>query len=220
MNDQDISASSVGSEHGQSPASGQDTEQLALPNVPTTPPESSSDTGPTSKTMGMSEKSLQRKQDASTSSQPPHPANPTPWLIETEATNQMTVSSGRNCAELLKTSDPAGLLVKKLLTSQTWDSTIFSMRFVPMATPAKRLYFRLAVSERDTFDHDFGSWPTPTSRDWKDTGTMENVPENALLGRAYHHTYGGNLPGEFSEWLMGIPLGLTALPASRQLGTQ
>lgn len=28
------------------------------------------------------------------------------------------------------------------------------------------------------------NWPTPTARDWKDTGNMENVPENALLGRA------------------------------------
>ena len=27
------------------------------------------------------------------------------------------------------------------------------------------------------------TWGTPTSRDHKDTGTMENVPENALLGR-------------------------------------
>ncbi len=25
--------------------------------------------------------------------------------------------------------------------------------------------------------------PTPTSRDWKDTGNLENVPENSLLGR-------------------------------------
>jgi hypothetical protein len=27
------------------------------------------------------------------------------------------------------------------------------------------------------------NWPTPTARDWKDTGDMTNVPENALLGR-------------------------------------
>lgn len=26
-------------------------------------------------------------------------------------------------------------------------------------------------------------WGTPTTRDWKDTGNMENVPENGLLGR-------------------------------------
>lgn len=27
------------------------------------------------------------------------------------------------------------------------------------------------------------TWPTPTTRDWKDTGNLENVPENFLLGR-------------------------------------
>lgn len=27
------------------------------------------------------------------------------------------------------------------------------------------------------------NWPTPTTRDWKDTGNLENVPENGLLGR-------------------------------------
>lgn len=26
-------------------------------------------------------------------------------------------------------------------------------------------------------------WPTATARDWKDTGSLENVPENCLLGR-------------------------------------
>lgn len=27
------------------------------------------------------------------------------------------------------------------------------------------------------------AWQTPTTRDWKDTGDLSNVPENALLGR-------------------------------------
>ena len=27
------------------------------------------------------------------------------------------------------------------------------------------------------------AWPTATTRDWKDTGDLSNVPENALLGR-------------------------------------
>lgn len=27
------------------------------------------------------------------------------------------------------------------------------------------------------------NWPTPTTRDWKDTGNLDNVPENGLLGR-------------------------------------
>jgi hypothetical protein len=29
----------------------------------------------------------------------------------------------------------------------------------------------------------FSAWPTATTRDWKDTGNLENVPENGLLGR-------------------------------------
>jgi len=33
------------------------------------------------------------------------------------------------------------------------------------------------------------TWGTPTSRDHKDTGTMENVPENALLGRQVLNRY-------------------------------
>ena len=31
-----------------------------------------------------------------------------------------------------------------------------------------------------------GSWPTPTARDWKDCGSLENVPENGLLGRYFN----------------------------------
>jgi len=27
------------------------------------------------------------------------------------------------------------------------------------------------------------TWPPPTTRDWKDTGSLENVPQNCLLGR-------------------------------------
>ena len=219
MNNQHISTSSQASEAGPSAQSGQDTSQLDLLSVPPTPVPSSSDTGPTSKTMGMSEKSRQRRQDESTSSQPALPANPTPWLIETEATNQMTVSSGRNCAELLKTSDPAGLLVKKLLTSPRWQSMNFSLRWSPEGTPAGRLYFRLAASELDTSDKDYGLFYTPTCRDHKDTGNIQNVPENALLGRQYRHIFGQNLAPEFSEWLMGFPIGHTALPESKPLET-
>jgi hypothetical protein len=60
-----------------------------------------------------------------------------------------------------------------------------------------------------------GSWPTPTSRDWKD-GTAEscrNVPVNSLLGRAVHvnSTLTGKLNPQWVEWLMGFPSGWTDL---------
>ena len=50
-----------------------------------------------------------------------------------------------------------------------------------------------------------GSWPTPTARDWKDTGAMTNVPVNGLLGRVFRKKFGTNLIPKFCEWLMGFP---------------
>ncbi len=219
MNNPHTSTCSAASEAGLSQQSGLDTEQLDLLSVPPTPVPSSSGTGPTSKTMGMSEKSRQRRQDESTSSAQALPASPILLPIGTGETNQMTASSGLSCSAVLQTSDPAGSLVKKLLTSQTWHSTNYTLTWKPSGTPQGRCYFRLVASEQDTSGRDFGSWPTPTSRDYKDTGNIDNVPENALLGRAYRHTFGENLAPEFSEWLMGFPIGHTALPASKPSGT-
>lgn len=96
-----------------------------------------------------------------------------------------------------------------------------------------------------------GTWPTPTSRDWKDGSAQScmNVPVNGLLVRAVHQwptptaTLGtngglvtpakgkeggtlieavsldplqpsGSLNPKWVEWLMGFPLGWTALEPS------
>jgi hypothetical protein len=56
-------------------------------------------------------------------------------------------------------------------------------------------------------------WPTPTSRDYKDTGdSIANgtVPVNGLLGRAVGPTRaGGSLSPDWVEWLCGLPIGWT-----------
>lgn len=56
-------------------------------------------------------------------------------------------------------------------------------------------------------------WATPTTRDHKDTGTLENVPVNCLLGRQAplsiaptERRAGYALNPEFSRWLMGFPV--------------
>ena len=56
--------------------------------------------------------------------------------------------------------------------------------------------------------------PTPTTRDYKDTGNLENVPVNALLGRELGKNHGLKLQPAFAEWMMGFPEGWTALDAS------
>jgi len=54
-------------------------------------------------------------------------------------------------------------------------------------------------------------WGTPTARDWKDCGNLENVPENGLLGRmvkSHSDATGseGSLTPQFHCWLMGFPV--------------
>lgn len=54
-------------------------------------------------------------------------------------------------------------------------------------------------------------WPTPTQRDYKDGCSVENVPVNALLGRAVEPTKTkGSLNPAFVEYLMGYPSEWTA----------
>jgi DNA (cytosine-5)-methyltransferase 1 len=78
----------------------------------------------------------------------------------------------------------------------------------------------------DTLHSAVKMWPTPTSRDWKDGSAQAcaNVPSNSLLGREVH-TDGMNSSGSLNpawvEFLMGFPLGWTALdhsatPSSRK----
>ena len=216
MNNEHTLISSAGSERGASPQSEpKSSEQLDLLKLPPTQAQSSNGTGPMSLTTGTSEKSRLRRQALLTSSQPPLPVSHTPNLITTEATNQITVSSGESCLQLLKTSGPVGSLVRKLVSSPTFTSTIFSLRWKILATKQGRLYFQLVPTEiAPTEGIDSGSsrsWPTPTSRDHKDTGSLENVPEKGLLGRVFQNTFGIPLLPEASEWLMGLPIGHTVV---------
>jgi len=52
---------------------------------------------------------------------------------------------------------------------------------------------------------------TPTSRDWKDTGNMENVPTKGLLGRQIGQGTGMRLQPNFVEYMMGFPQNWTNL---------
>jgi len=86
------------------------------------------------------------------------------------------------------------------------------------------------------------NWPTPTKRDYKDTGNLKNVEENCLLGRAvikrkwatprqFMHKDStkdrgkgnlgeqiqGQLNPDWTEWLMGWPIGWTSLEPITEL---
>ena len=63
-------------------------------------------------------------------------------------------------------------------------STLFKLTWKQRVTPAGRSIYALRASGRRTSDNACSSWPTTTTRDWKDGGAMHSdVPLNALLGR-------------------------------------
>lgn len=76
---------------------------------------------------------------------------------------RMTVTSGLKCLELYKKSDPVGLLVRMLLESSRWRSTLCFLTWKVSATPAKRLLFRLVPSMPNTGAIDAQLLPTPTT---------------------------------------------------------
>lgn len=82
----------------------------------------------------------------------------------------------------------------------TLGSTLYTLTWKPWVTPSGRSRFRLRASVRRTSETGFIGWATPTTRVWKDGAFCENVPINALLGRAV--------------WLAGWPT-TTVTDASR-----
>ena len=88
------------------------------------------------------------------------PASRSPSPGSDEA-REMTVTSGLRCCELLRSSGPAGCLVKMLLASSIWRSTRCFLTWKPSVTPGGRSLFLLRPSTPRTGGTDAPSWPTP-----------------------------------------------------------
>lgn len=88
-------------------------------------------------------------------------------LLEIRERTQTTATSGRQCAKSLHSQDPLGSLVKMLLGSSRWHSTMCSLTWRVSATPRGRLLFRLVPSMRDTDGTELGLLlPTPTAQSY------------------------------------------------------
>jgi hypothetical protein len=96
---------------------------------------------------------------------------------------RMTATYGRKLGAYWLSCDPPDSWVRTLLGTSTWASMTCYLTWKRSATPQGRLLFRLVPSTPRTAGIASGLWGTPTSRDHKDTGNMENVPVNGLLGR-------------------------------------
>jgi hypothetical protein len=133
------------------------------------------------------------------------------------------------------------MFLDSLLCKTEWYSKECALTWKLKATKFFRLYCQLALRVRRTGGTEFGLLGTPTKRDFKDTGNMENVSENGLLGRQIAMLptpnqrdwkgecnqdsvptiingrvgmrTGMKLQPAFVEWMMGFPIGWTDLNA-------
>jgi len=96
---------------------------------------------------------------------------------------KMTATYGRKFGAYWLSCDPPDSWVRTLLGTSIWGSTTCYLTWKKSVTPRGRLLFRLVPSTPRTAGIGSGLWGTPMSRDHKDTGNMDNVPVNGLLGR-------------------------------------
>lgn len=156
----------------------------------------------------------------------------------TDEARRTTVSSGLKCSELYRKSGPVGSLVKMLLGSSVWSSTVCYLTWKPKTTPSKRLLFQLVPSTPriDGIGASLLGTPTAEMRVRSPKFRAGRVPNPAEAVRLYptpkaqncrgngeRHgeggpsldvVVGGQLSPMWVEWLMGFPIGWTELEGS------
>ena len=203
------STSSAASAASHSQQAGLDSKPSASRRSTPTQAQSSESTGQESQTTETCEQFLLF--DA-TSLPAAFPASRFPVPGSDEA-RRTTASSGRQCATLLDDASLLGCLVKMCLESSEWNSTVCNLIWKASGFGRQRLLFQLVPLTPDTGGIEFGLWPTPCGGSdhwggtWAEIGGTCNPLRNLAIGKQ-------PINPQHWEWLMGYPLGWTALNAS------
>lgn len=88
------------------------------------------------------------------------PASPFPSR-ELDGEQLILATGGPTCSALYKSVGPVGLLLKTLVDSSIWRSTLYSLTWKGKATKQGRSYCRLLPSARPIAGIDALLWPTP-----------------------------------------------------------
>ena len=168
-----------------------------------------------------------------------------------QAVHLANLSQPQEINQEKKTSDISGLsssissasadlqksLANKLLTQLDLDGlTTYTATWKHQITPQQRSYYQVALSNRRTNDQGYSLWPTPATRDYKDTGDLSKSQyrkikktdlfgQQVLNGKERNDTVpriasGVHIPPSlamekpgqsqlnprFSLWLMGYPI--------------
>lgn len=149
------------------------------------------------------------------------PASPFLWPGSDEA-GRMTVTSGRKCCALLKSSGPLGSLVRMLLDLFDWHLTKFFPDLAPPDMTRGHTVRKLGTSAGCLRDSALPLWPRPTTGAPLCGGTgnfrqMEKLRDAGIVTEEERRSLtcgsGGTSNPALMEWLMGFPIGWTDLDA-------
>lgn len=137
-------------------------------------------------------------------------------------------TSGPKCSDSFENAAPGGSLPRMFADTFQTVSTTWPHNWKVKASPSGRLLFQLQRSMRPTNANGYGWWPTPRASHGM-TGRLR-TPEAILRTQARRAECrledevvlaegraGGYLNPLFVEWLMGFPIGWTALEPSGML---
>ncbi len=120
--------------------------------------------------------------------------------------------------------DPASSSLRMSQTSLFGDSTSSCLTLPRSGLMRSGRCYQLPPWVPRTAEIGCSSWPTPTASDAKrvtdfSRETLEKVfasrrPGNCYLAEVLVGDYGVGLTPEFSEWLMGIPIGWTSVDSA------
>ncbi len=143
---------------------------------------------------------------------------------------KMTATSGRQCSTLSRSVGPLGCLVKMLLASSTWNSTIAALIWKTSVTKSNRLLFQLVPLGHCSIESGFGFAPTPNSRDFRDVSkttahlAARNRHTPSLATECLNRGMNWKVIAEAYSKVMGYPVrwcemksNVTATPSSRKL---
>lgn len=143
------------------------------------------------------------------------PVRISPVLAPVQGSLDLDPRSGLRCSGSSEKSDPHTCSSKILHASgpEDWERSSKGLPLWGMMRAG--VVSALKTSVPHIAGGDSGSLPTPTKRDWR---SGKAGPETmARNSRPLSEVVGGLLNPEYVEWLMGVPIGWTALNASAML---
>lgn len=149
------------------------------------------------------------------------PAKISPSPVTASGSTGIVLDYGASSPDLLAKFDRESSSWKTSQLCLVGGLAEFSETWPQSGTTRNGIAYRLPPLALRTNESESGLWPTPRASEWKGTGPIGSKSQAYRLARSYLDATvqaasgkTGKLNPEWIDWLMGFPIGWTALDAS------